>query len=276
MGEDSLPRFFSSEEYERRGAELAESGDLVGAVEVLREGLGTFPSTNELRITLGQAYLQLEEFALAAREFREGLRLAPGDADLLRGLAVALLRMGRGDEASPLLDSAAAGTHDDDQACLQVAEALLAAERPAEGLEYATRAALANPDSADAEVMRGLCLHAIGPIGKETEEKRRAFRRAAELAPDRFDVVESWGHVLYEDGRSDEALAQLGRLPLDEIENVLTLERLDELLHRTGAPRARRAECRRRLREAQRGLSLEGFAEAAAADVEAEREERQA
>ncbi|MCI0339561.1 MAG: tetratricopeptide repeat protein [Planctomycetales bacterium] len=273
MPRDSAPQFFSSEEYERRGGELAESGDLVGAIQVLREGLEVFPSTTELRIGLGHAYLQLEEFALAAREFREGLRLAPADSDLLRGLAVVLLRMGRGDEASPLLDRAAPGTHDDDQACVQVAEALLAAERPAEGLEYATRAVLANPESPEAELVRGLCLHAIGGA---PDDKCRAFRRALELAPDRMDVVESWGHVLYEDGRGDEALAVLSRLPLDEIENVLTLERLDEMLHRAGAPRAQRAECRKRLRESQRGLTLDGFVEEAAAEAEAEREEREA
>ena len=97
--------FASSDEYDRRGNELCESGDFAAAAAVFREGLDAFPGTPELRLDLGHAYLLLEEFALAAREFEMALVLAPGDADAARGRAVALLRLGRATEGLDALDA---------------------------------------------------------------------------------------------------------------------------------------------------------------------------
>lgn len=249
-------QFFSSEEYDRQAGELMEGGDLAGAAALLREGLEMFPATPELRLSLGQAYLVLEEWALAGREFQAALALAPGDLDAVRGTAVALLRLGRVDEGLEALDRALASVNGDEQACLQVAEALLAAERAAEALEFACRALQVEPDSADAELARGLALHALG---FDAEGKWASLDHALELDPGRWDIIESFGHVAYEDGALREALRLFEQLPVDAIDNRVTLERLEACYRRLRGGRLRLAATRSRLADVRKRDALWGW-----------------
>ncbi len=249
-------QFFSSEEYDRQASELLEAGDPAGAAAMLREGLGIFPSTPELRLNLGQAYLQMEEWALASREFLSALTLAPADVDANRGLAVSLLRLGRIEEALEALDAACAGIHGDEQSCLQIAEALLAADRSAEGLEFACRALVVEPDSADAELLRGLAMHALG-MGRD--DKYRALRRALDLDPGRWDIIESFGHICFEDGDLRQALRFFELLPVDHIDSRMTLERLEACYRKLRGGRVRLAACRDRLDDVKKRDELWGW-----------------
>jgi len=197
----------------------------------------------------------LEEWALAGREFQTALTLAPGDMDALRGHAIALLRLGRADEGLEALDRALEGIDGDEQACLQVAEALLP-DRAAEALEFACRALQVEPDSADAELLRGLALHALG---FDVERKWEALDRALELDPGRWDIIESFGHIAYEDGALREALRLFEQLPVDHIDNRVTLERMEACYRKLRGGRLRLAATRSRLNDVRKRDELWGW-----------------
>src|SRR5207253_2229499 len=87
--------FLSSEEYDERAHQLYNEGQYDEALDVLREGLGLYPSAVELHVGVGYARLAREEFAWARRAFEEALMLDPDHEDALAGLGETLLRFGQ-------------------------------------------------------------------------------------------------------------------------------------------------------------------------------------
>ena len=91
--------FLSSEEYDERAHQLYNEGQYDEALDVLREGLGIYPSAVELHVGVGYARLAREEFAWARRAFEESLMLDPDHEDALAGLGETLLRFGQREAA---------------------------------------------------------------------------------------------------------------------------------------------------------------------------------
>ena len=79
-------------------AQLAEecrrAGQLQEAVDVCRGGLEIHPSYHSARVTLGRAFLELNQFEQAQHELEQVLKSAPENLAAIRGLAEAHQRQG--------------------------------------------------------------------------------------------------------------------------------------------------------------------------------------
>src|SRR4051812_23563117 len=89
-----MAAFLSSEEYDERAHQLYNEGQYDDALDVLKQGLGIYPTSVELHIGVGYARMAREEFAWARRAFEEALVLEPEHEDALAGLGETLLKFG--------------------------------------------------------------------------------------------------------------------------------------------------------------------------------------
>ncbi len=115
------------------------------------------------------------DLSSAEVSYRRALDLAPGSSDVLDGAGVLYYKLGRLDEA----------------------------------LELGRRILVQDPLSAGFWHNLGLTAHAAGLLA----ESERAFRRAIEIAPQRFVSAALLALVMMDQGRSDEALEQAIREP---------------------------------------------------------------
>jgi tetratricopeptide (TPR) repeat protein len=152
------------------------------------------------------AQLIREDPRLAARQAREILAVAPGNADAYRLLGAALRRTGEADEAERAeLDAIAASVGD--PALMRAAEALLDNDLPA--AEQALRARL-REKPADVAAIR-MMAELAGRLGRYPDAET-LLRRALALAPAFAPARANLATVLYKQNRPAEAIAELDRL----------------------------------------------------------------
>ncbi len=131
----------------------------------------------------------------------------PGYAvDMLRTKAQLLVSIDRHDDALELYDQVATYRPDSEGVQLGRAELLLRMGRTDDAIGHYRRAAERWPDSA-------LTLNALGyTLADRTEkyaEAARLIKKALKLSPDSPAIMDSWGWVLYKQGKSDEAIGIL-------------------------------------------------------------------
>jgi tetratricopeptide (TPR) repeat protein len=152
------------------------------------------------------ARLIREDPRLAARQAREILAVAPGNADAYRLLGAALRRTGEAEEAERAeLDAISASVGDPE--LMRAAEALLDNDLPA--AEQALRARLREKPS-DVAAIR-MMAELAGRLGRYPDSEvllRRALALAPAFAPARANLAT----VLYKQNRPAEAIAELDRL----------------------------------------------------------------
>lgn len=133
----------------------------------------------KVRLTRAQAAEGAGDAALAEREFRAAIAGSPPN-DARAGAAYGhfLLRQGRGAEAIPTLDAAAARDPRSAEAQTNLGRALLESGRTAEAVEHLGRAVALAPDSAEAQLLLGKALVRAG----RAEEAQAHFEAAARNA----------------------------------------------------------------------------------------------
>ncbi len=239
--------FHSSDEYDRRGFELCESGDYEGALSVYREGLSIFPFTPELHSGKAHSLLYQGEFVGALSAFTHGLSLSPLDPDLNKGAALALLYLNRPVQAHIHIQRALPYFADDENAVFELAYGFYQVACHEDAAVFFRRALALHPDHVDSLLYLGLCLHQVDT--PDTGEKYRALEKARDLDPDRPDLCEHFAHILYEDGRKEEAFTMFETLRVEDIADPSTLERMMEACRLQAGMRRKRSALRRRLKE---------------------------
>ena len=248
----------SSEEFERRGSDLYESGDIYAALKTYEDGLDMFPLTPELHTGRGFMYLCLGEFVQALCAFSAGLTLNPLDPELNKGTGIALCYLNRADEAMPHLDRAIPYFRGEEQNLYDISTALFQACKYEEALVLLDQVVAVAPQNTDANYYRALTLH---HIGGRTDEARAAYEIALSLDPDRIDIAESFVNALYECGLWGEALAVFRRLDVEDVRDDLLVERMIEVYGRFRGSRRKRSALRSRLAELRSRSDVDRFIE---------------
>ncbi|SFC06997.1 O-linked N-acetylglucosamine transferase, SPINDLY family protein [Massilia yuzhufengensis] len=260
------------------GLSLLKARRLEDGVASLRRALELNPKARGIHAVLAAALFELERFEDAAGAYRSALRFQD-DADLHQGLADALLRLGRTDEAEPAARRAVA-LAPGNTGCLLSLAAVLHKDKNMEETVLVLQQVLAlEPDNFDARADLGnqlyqlhrheeaaACLGAVleqrpdnlasvirlaqsHRVLKRFAQAVEGFRRAVALAPDRIDLVVDLANTLRSDGQLPEAATLLqGALAL-EPDNVEVLHAIVGLSFGLG-------EWEEALRLARRALEL--------------------
>ena len=218
--------FLSSEEYDERAHQLYNEGQYDEALDVLREGLGIYPSAVELHVGVGYARLAREEFAWARRAFEESLMLDPDHEDALAGLGETLLRFGQREAAvrsfRRILEL---GYQDDVELMLQAGRALFREGLIAESRDFFDIAVQQAPDSAEAVSCVGYAQHRLA----DDDGAIATLRKALQLDADHAEARIYLGNILYDRGEYEAALYHLDRTSPEDHWDELGIWRLVEL-----------------------------------------------
>ena len=218
--------FLSSEEYDERAHQLYNEGQYDEALDVLREGLGIYPTAVELHVGVGYARLAREEFAWARRAFEESLMLDPDHEDALAGLGETLLRFGQREAAvrsfRRILEL---GYQDDVELMLQSGRALFREGLIAEAKDFFDIAVQQAPDSAEAVSCVGYAQHRLA----DDDGAIATLRKALQLDADHAEARIYLGNILYDRGEYEAALYHLDRTTPEDHWDELGIWRLVEL-----------------------------------------------
>ena len=218
--------FLSSEEYDERAHQLYNEGQYDEALDILREGLGLYPSAVELHVGVGYARLAREEFAWARRAFEESLMLDPDHEDALAGLGETLLRFGQREAAvrsfRRILEL---GYQDDVELMLQIGRALFREGLIEESKQFFEIAAQQTPDAAEAISCIGYAEHRLG----NDDSAIATLRRALQMDPDHTEARIYLGNIFYDRGDYEAALYHLDRSTPEDRWDELGIWRLIEL-----------------------------------------------
>jgi Flp pilus assembly protein TadD len=187
----------------QRAILLQRSGDTAGAAAIYRQLLRSAPGDPQLLFLLGSAEQQLGRQDEAATLLRQSLHLRPNQPSALCNLGVALFELGRYDEALASYDRALALNPNYAMAYNNRGNALVALGRREEALDSFARALAVEPRYADAHNNRGGALREK----RDLENALAAFDRAIALAPGFAMAHLNRGTTLNELCRPDEALA---------------------------------------------------------------------
>lgn len=185
------------------GRLILDTGDFAGAAALAARCVAAAPSSAQAWAFKGEVALFEMDAAAAARSLRQALDLDPADAHTRVLLAQANLLQGRVRPARSLLEAATSDQAADEGALCMLGWACLYDEDvPGAGLAF-ERAALAEPESADAWAGRAV----IALAQARTADAGTAAATALELEPEHViaRLVVQRLHEL--DGRSDEAKA---------------------------------------------------------------------
>ena len=225
--------FLSSEEYDERAHQLYNEGQYDEALEVLRQGLGIYPTSVELHIGVGYARMAREEFAWARRSFEEALVLEPEHEDALAGLGETLLKFGVEDAALRCFRrTLELGYADDIDLMLQIGRALFREgstrdrrELFAVALEFFEVAVNQVPDGAEAVACMGYAQHRLG----DDDAAVASLRRSLQSDNDHVEARIYLANILYDRGDYEAALYHFERTSTDDHWDELGIWRLIEL-----------------------------------------------
>lgn len=218
--------FRSSDEYDEQAHQLYNQGRYDEALEVLRDGLGVYPSSVELHVGMGYAHLAREEFAWARRGFLDALALEPDHEDALAGFGETQLRVGDREGAIRTFGRVLAlGFHEDHDLMLQIGRALFREGLAAHAHRFFELAAAAEPECAEAAACMGYVSHRLGREGAALYWLRRALELDPGFAEPRIYLA----NLLYDRGESSAALLHFNKTSPEDHYEELGLFRVVEL-----------------------------------------------
>lgn len=248
--------FYSSEDFERRGFELYDKGCYERALEIFRAGVKKFPTIPDLYEGLGDCYLELGEYALAARGFEQGLAYAPENVAMLAGLGAARIALGKPQAAVRCFTRVLDIGTDDVETLVTVARNLYEIEMFEEAIECCTQALALDPACADASFCKAASLSCLGADLAETEP---LFKAALDVET-REDMVCYYANILYENRQYRKALHVFESVPAEDIADTISLERMIKLYGRFKDKQREIARCRRQLGFLLEQTTFDGFA----------------
>ena len=183
-------------EDDRTGYELLEEGRYEEAVDFFKDALDLHPYSSEIYAGLGHAYGEMGEYVQASRAFQEGLSLSPCDEDIWLGLAMCFLKLNRLKDADACLERLSHRLENDGEASLSLAFSFYQIEKPEEAVCYCGNVLAREPDNAEALALKSVCLQEVEGT---TREVRRCMHRALLLEPERWDWMEYYANLIYEE-----------------------------------------------------------------------------
>jgi len=243
-------------EDDRTGYELLEEGRYEEAVDFFKDALDLHPYSSEIYAGLGHAYGEMGEYVQASRAFQEGLSLSPCDEDIWLGLAMCFLKLNRLKDADACLERLSHRLENDGEASLSLAFSFYQIEKPEEAVCYCGNVLAREPDNAEALALKSVCLQEVEGT---TREVRRCMHRALLLEPERWDWMEYYANLIYEEEEYEDAFLCFDKIPLDEIRTADSLERLIRLLKEFRKDNSKIKECKRLVREVEEFDSFEFF-----------------
>lgn len=188
------------------GLALLRELQLEDGVTALQRGLELDPKLRGVHGVLAGALFDLGRYEAAVDCYRKALRFQQAP-DLHQNLGMALLRLGRPDQAEPSLRRAGELAPDDVEIQFGLVSVLLALGRHDEAHEVMQRVTTLMPDQADAHYRLGLLLcHA-----KRWTEALARMEAALACAPGHFEAQRHAGLCQRELGRADDTIAALER-----------------------------------------------------------------
>jgi Flp pilus assembly protein TadD len=222
-----MASFLSSEEFDELAHELYEAGDYDRALEVLREGLASYPEDVDLLVGMAYVRLAREEFAWARNAFEAALRMEEEHEDAWVGLGETLLKFGRVDEALACFDRVEdLGVADELEVGLAIGRALYREGLYEEARDRFQGISSLHPGSAQVRAALAYALHALG----EVRPARRELGRALRIDPGFHEARVFLGHLLYDLGEQRAALRELEKVPPAEHWDPVSVWRVLELV----------------------------------------------
>ena len=218
--------FRSSDEFDEQAHQLYNQARYDEAIEVLRDGLAVYPSSVELHVGMGYAFLAREDYAWAKGAFTGALVLEPDHEDALAGLGEVDLRMGDRAAALKAFDRVLTlGFQEDHDLMLQIGRALFREGLLAHAHRFFEWAASAEPECEEAAACMGYASHRLGKDGAAIYWLRRALAIDPTFAEPRIYLA----NLLYDRGESAAALVHFERTDPEEHFDGLGLFRTVEL-----------------------------------------------
>ena len=218
--------FRSSDEYDEQAHQLYNQGRYDEALSILKDGLAIYPSSVELHVGAGYAYLAREEYAWSRNAFTEALFLEPDHEDALAGYGEVLLRIGDHKGAiqafNRVLDL---GFSEDHDLMLQIGRALFREGQLVHAHRFFELAASAEPECEEAAACMGYVSHRLGRDGTAMYWLRRALAIDPSFAEPRIYLA----NLLYDRGETAASLIHFERTEPDEHYDELGLFRTIEL-----------------------------------------------
>lgn len=247
--------FFSSDDFERRGFELYSKGCFEAALTIFRRGVLQFPAVPDLYEGLGNCYLELGEYVLAARYFEQGLVYSPDHVAMLAGLGQAYVMLGYPLSAVRCFEMVMDVGTQEVALLVRISRSLYEIEKFEESIDCSDSALTVDADNAEAYFCKAASLSSLGAHLTETEP---LFKRALEIEH-RGDMVCYYANVLYESRQYKRALAVFETVPTEDISDIISLERMIKLYRRFKDKDREIARCMRRVFHLRQQRTFEGF-----------------
>lgn len=223
------PDSWNYEQFDAEAQRLYEAGAYDQALGVLRQGLGLFPESTELLVSLGYTRLAREEYAWARAAFDSALQIDGEHEEALAGLGDALLKLGERATAFRAFETLIDLGYDGDVELMLCAGRSLLREGLLRRAERFFRLAhAADPESPDAALDLAFTFYRDG----DPEGALFWSREAVRLDPEFADARALYGNVLYERGDFRGALAQLETIAAPNVGDPAVAWRIIELKRR--------------------------------------------
>lgn len=218
--------FRSSDEFDEQAHQLYNQGRYDEALAMLRDGLAVYPTSVDLHVGMGYAYLAREDFLWARSAFVRALAIEPDQEDGLAGLGEVLLRVGDKPAAVKTFDRIVElGFHEDHDLMLQIGRALFREGLLVQAHRFFELAATSEPECEEVAACMGYVSHRLGKEGAGIFWLRRALAIDPTFAEPRIYLA----NLLYDRGESAAALFHFERTDPEEHFDELGLFRAVEL-----------------------------------------------
>jgi Flp pilus assembly protein TadD len=163
-----------------RAQTMESLGKDTQALEVYRSLVADFPRYTKARSSLAALLLRMQDYEEAAGQYEELHRQEPGQAQPLLCLVRCWDRLGRSEDARPLIRQLQERHADNSEALLVCGQFALAEQRPAEAERLLRRAVELAPNDHEVHYQLGVCLQQLD----RPEEARRHVERAKQIEDD--------------------------------------------------------------------------------------------
>ena len=200
---------------------LGRQGQLDEAVSRLEELQSEYPGRPELLAPLGVLYVQQGRGAEGFAALTGAAQADPDSFEARHDLGALLSELGQFEPAGAHLEAALALQPGNPGTLFEICLLRSREERLEDARDACEEAAAAAPESAEAQFASGDVLHYL----QEGEAAEKAYREAVRLDPNHSRARFRLGLLLYESGRSDEAIPVL-TLAVDSDEASVTPEQI--------------------------------------------------
>lgn len=212
----------NSDEFEKEAIGLINRGEADTALRVLRDGLALYPGDKDLLLGVSMAQIALGNFAPAIQVLEPLRAQHPNWGDVLQGLVEAYLATNRKKQAAEVAAHAIGPHEKDAEFCNGIGIMLYEGGLYREAATCHKRALELNHSFAPAYLAYGVCAHKLGDKSAAIDAVEKAVRHA----PGYWEAVSFLGNLLYDSKKRAEAQRVWSTIPVETLQDPVTLKRL--------------------------------------------------